>query len=179
MGFDNALMDVMNSVSQTLDVALCAPRPSTQVLSELDAFARHDPLLASLRKQYLDAKAMRINAHKQYGGDDGMTDLAMMSEDSAWCAMQTRYLELRDDKAATQAAQEEMVEAERIEKVRKQKEDDEKTLIYFRVLDMIQKIREREKVDYAMLILALLLLAYTERQVFRMVNTHRFNSLAA
>lgn len=179
MGFENGLMDVMNAVSQTLDNTLRAARPSSQVLSELDAFALHDPLLAALRKQYLDAKALRINAHKQYGAEDGMTDLAMIAEDSAWCAMQTRYLELRNDKAAAQAAQEEMLEAERIQKIRKQKEDDEKTLIYFRVLDMIQKIREREKVDYAMLILALLLLAYTERQVFRIPNTHRFNSLAA
>lgn len=179
MGFDNNLMDVMNSVSQTLDQSLRAPRPSSQPLSELDAFAMHDPLLASLRKQYMDAKALRINAHKQYGAEDGMTDLAMISEDSAWCGMQTRYMELRQDKVAAQAAQQEIAEAERLEKIRDKKEDDKKTLSYYRVLEMIQKIKEREKVDYAMLILALLLLAYTERQVFRLANTHRFNSLAA
>lgn len=58
--------------------------------------------------------------------------------------MQTRYLERRDDKAARKRRRKKCCSAERIEKIRKQKEDDEKTLIYFRVLDMIQAMGPRK-----------------------------------
>jgi hypothetical protein len=180
MGFDNSLMDVMNTVSKALDDAIQCPRPSAvQTLTELDAFAMNDELLASLRKQYLDAKVLRINSQKQYGADDGMTELAMLGEDSAWCAMQTRYLELRDNRDSMAAAQNVMLEAERIEKHRIQKEEERDALAYYKSLQMMKEIKERDKFDYAFLIFAMLMLQNTYKDMFRSNKTHVFNRLVA
>lgn len=172
-------MDVMNAVSTSLDIVIDAPRPKISTMSELEALALDDKTLASLRKQYLDAKAMRIQAQKQFGADDGMVELAMLNEDSAWCAMQTRYLELRDNREAMRMAQAVLEQAEYIEKQKTQKEEDRKTLAYYQSLQMIQKIKERDKIDYAMLIFALLMLRDTYKDFFRMQTCHKFNYLAA
>lgn len=64
-------------------------------LSELEAFSQLDELLDDLNKQYLDAKAYCQQLVAQFGKDDAMVNVAMDMEDSAWCAMQTRYLEVR------------------------------------------------------------------------------------
>lgn len=178
MGTKQTLADVMNAMSASLDVVMNAPAPKAN-LSEMEAFALNDKILASLRKQYLDARAMRLQTQKQYGADDGMTELAILNEDSAWCAMQTRYLELRDNQEAVGAAQAAMEQAEYLEQQRTQKEEDQKTMAYYRAMQMIQKTREREKADYAMLIFALLMLKDTYKSFFRMQTCHQFNYMAA
>ena len=172
-------MDVMNAVSQTLDACLQAPRPSTCALSELDALALHDPLLASLRKSYLDAKALRVQSQQQYGVDDGMTEIAMDSEDSAWCAMQTRYLEVRGDRDAMAAAQRAMEEAAQKEKHRAAVEEERNVVSYFKSLQMMKQVREQGAADYAMLILALWMLRNTYQDLFRPNRSYVFNQAVA
>lgn len=84
---------------------LCPRRSTTSALTELQAFQILDPLLARLHKEYLDAKDHRAKAIKDFGQDDPMTDMAMLVEDSAWCAMQARYMELRADRVLMAKAQ--------------------------------------------------------------------------
>lgn len=92
---DSSLQVILNGVAAAIET--CIPSV-VQPADELDAFILCDELLASLHKEYLDAKACRIRAREEYGAHDGMTDMAELVEDSAWCAMQTRYMELRENK---------------------------------------------------------------------------------
>lgn len=91
-----SLQQVMNDMARRgITVTPIDSDAKTKTLSELDAFIQLDPLLADINKQYLDAKNHRRALQKQFGQDDTMAEVAMDMEDSAWCAMQTRYLELR------------------------------------------------------------------------------------
>lgn len=139
----------MNEMTQRLD-ALQSQSVNHQSchasLSELDAFILMDATLAGLNRQYLEAKSQRKELVKLNGADDPMAEVAMDMEDSNWCAMQTRYLELREDRELMVKAQrmmresEEKVEQEEVlEKERKSKE----MAYYNRILD---KIREQNKV---------------------------------
>jgi hypothetical protein len=95
-----------------------APR---NLLHELDVFASIDPLLGDLQRQYKDARFMRRMQEKQFGKDDPLGDVARDTEDSAWCSMQTRYLELRSDRdlmREVQAIQNEQREKEMRERDR-------------------------------------------------------------
>lgn len=107
----------MNTVARELESI--APQQRAQprnILQELDIFASLDPLLGDLQRQYKDARFMRRTQEKQFGADDPMGDVARDAEDSAWCAMQTRYIELRGDRdlmRQVQAIQNEQREEER------------------------------------------------------------------
>ncbi len=70
-------------------------RKRLRSLSELEAFILLDDTLEALHKQYMDAKAQRKELVALCGRDDAMTVVAIDMEDSCWCAMQTRYIELR------------------------------------------------------------------------------------
>jgi hypothetical protein len=87
----------MNAVSARLDAPCPASVRRSEPLSELEAFAVFDPVLASLHKQYLDARAMRLKTEGDFGRHDPIYEIAVLAEDSAWCAMQRRYMELRAD----------------------------------------------------------------------------------
>lgn len=148
-------------------------------MDELDAFALGDDLLASLQKQYKDAKALRIKSQKEYGANNPMTDMAIYNEDSAWCAMQTRYMELRDNHVAMVKAQNVIAEEIRVQKVAAEKKDQQKALDYFHTLQKIQTMKEDSKMDYALLIWALLIMASVRAEFFRIQNSYKFNALAA
>jgi len=68
-----------------------------KILNEIEGFSCFDSLLKTLSKQYEDARGQRKALIKSNGLEDAMTQMAIDNEDSYWCAMQTRYLELRED----------------------------------------------------------------------------------
>lgn len=168
----------MEDVSKNLDT-LMPLAPTSHKLDELDAFARTDDVLASLQKQYLDAKALRLKSQKEYGADDGMTGMAIDLEDSEWCAMQTRYMELRDNRITLARAQSVMEEEARVQKIAAEKREQEKALNYFYAMERIKDIKENAKTDYALLIWALLMLDSIKTEFFRIQNSYKFNACAA
>ena len=102
-----SLHQIMNDMVQRLD-RLQPQEPKKRApapLSELEAFMQMDGLLASLNKDYLEAKSQRRELAALYGDEDAMAEVAMDMEDSAWCAMQTRYLELRAERELMERAQ--------------------------------------------------------------------------
>lgn len=173
MGRSLDLQSIMNDVSACIGKAAQVVSPVT----ELDAFTHFDPLLARLRKEYLDAKAVRCQSEKDFGKDDPMTDMAVMVEDSAWCAMQTRYMEVRADRALMAKVQE-LMDGERQKAVQKRgRENLEDALRYYRHFETIERVRKKNagllEVWWAMLALR------TMGGDFRLYQpTHQFNRLA-
>lgn len=116
-----SLQEVMNGIV-THEIA--PPQPETpHVENEFEAFIALDPLLASLNKDYKTARSQRKDLQTTFGADDPMVDIALDMEDSAWCAMQARYLELRKEKETMRRAQSLMrsLEEERIEQAIQEK----------------------------------------------------------
>lgn len=109
-----SLQAIMNDMASRLEVLRDDPRdkPKPKPLSELEAFLQIDELLGSLNKDYLEAKSQRKELAALHGADDAMTDVAIDMEDSAWCAMQGRYLELRGERRLMKRAQRLMLQAD-------------------------------------------------------------------
>lgn len=171
-----SLNQIMNDMASRIDAIHPAPaeqRP-TQPLSELDAFIEMDHLLASLHKDYLDAKAHRVELIALYGDNDAMAEVAMDMEDSAWCAMQTRYLELREKREVMERAQRLMRRAE--EKVEQEKAREKayeaKQFAYY--LKTLEKIKEMNKtpsiLEWAILFLIFKISPFHDRLNFTMQN---------
>ncbi len=179
MGTKPSLQDIMNDVSAKLDGALLAP-PAVPVLTELQAFLTFDPLLAGLHKEYLDARDNRAKAVKDFGRDDAMTEMAMLVEDSAWCAMQTRYMELRADRTLMARAQG-LMEEERLAAIRQREKDNARdALRYYNQLEMIAKLRRKNESEINWTALLLLLVLNGNLNGLRIYQpTHHFNRLAA
>lgn len=141
-----SLQDVMNNVSRQLDAMQPYPDPAPRnILSELEIFASLDPLLGDLQRQYKDARYTRRMQENMFGADDPMADVARDAEDSAWCAMQTRYMEARADRDLmrdVQAIQNEQREEERREKERKEQV---RALETYYQADMMARMRKKEK----------------------------------
>lgn len=169
----------MNDVSAKLDGALLAP-PPVPVLTELQAFLTFDPLLARLHKEYLDAKDHRAKAAKDFGNNDAMTEMAVLVEDSAWCAMQTRYMELRDDGALMAKAQG-LMEQERLAATRQREEDNARdALRYYRHLEMLAQMRRKNESEISWTAVFLFLILNGNFDGFRAYQPmHHFNRLAA
>lgn len=149
MGKNIALLDIMNIVSGQLDARMANPaRVSPGALSEMDAFAALDPLLGSLVKRYLDAKSTRMASEKQYGACDGMTDMALIVEDSAWCAMQTRYMEVRGDRAMMKQAQALMEESRLEEEAASTRAKEKQTLQFFEQMQIFLRMQEKARQSY-------------------------------
>lgn len=180
MGNVPSLQDVMNVVSRQLEAAPIVSAP-VKALTEMEAFSSLDPLLSDLQKQYLDARAMRIKAARDFGSDDPMTDMAMLVEDSAWCAVQTRYMEVRDNRAMMAQAQaimeETRIEEERVMKAKKSREADEQ----FKQIQFAAQMMERKKgYDGSAILLAIYVLLMMDAQGWQMMQaTPQFNKLAA
>lgn len=179
-------MDILNEVSARLVRAPASIRPdSPRVLDELQAFILIDPLLAGLQKEYLDARATRAQAQREYGAGDGMTDMAMMMEDSAWCAMQTRLMEVRADRAKRAEANGLIEDSRREEEERETKAKKEEAL---RVIDHLlmtmrmREIQEERNKNYGGWFLFFMLMMNGQGQIDLFRNHHasyRFNQLAA
>ena len=123
-------------------------------ITELEGFANFDPVLASLIKEYESAKANRLKLIQENGVDDAMAQMAIDMEDSAWCAMQTRYLELREDALLMKRVQKMMheeqlaCEAYKADKVERRQQKDKQELAE-RVrayMVFLNKVKEQNKV---------------------------------
>ncbi len=150
-----SLQQVMNDMAQGAGVNATALRaksskPIPKVLTELEAFVCIDPLLKHLHQQYVDAKQDRSALTQQYGVNDPMVEIAIDMEDSAWCSMQTRYLELREKRNLMTLAQALIRDSEyAIERV-KEKLAREKALELFYYFKMLEKMREVNKPSRAL-----------------------------
>lgn len=173
----------MNEVSARLDRAPVKQPHIIQHhdgLDEMQALMALDPLLAGLHKQYLDAKASRLQARSEFGADDGMTEMAAMMEDSAWCSMQTRYMEVRADRRLREQANS-MVEESRLEieeAARKRRAED--TWRYVQAIQTMVRMREEDRRSAAGWWIILMMYFSQAIPLFRDTHaTHRFNVLSA
>lgn len=180
MGGNDTLQAIMNDVSRRLDQEPSSYAPTRAVLSEMDAFMLLDPLLASLNKEYLDAKHNRLRAEKDYGSGDGMTELAALLEDSAWCAMQTRYMEVRSERAMMAKAQD-LMEESRVEELRLAKKERERDALQaFEAMQLFTRMRATREKNYADFWLMLFMLHMDQPVLFRNnYASYPFNRIAA
>lgn len=194
------LQEIMNDVSSLLGAASSSPSQTQkqagrnsndnrarnaaprEALSELAAFCRLDPLMAELHKQYIDAKILRAQATCEYGADDGMSDMARINEDSAWCAMQTRYMELRSDRALMAQAQEMVREDEYDVALQKRLEEEREALKIFYLLQLSEQMAEKRKPQEGFLYLIWwfsIAGIQSGPEAFQWFPTHQFNRIAA
>ena len=141
-----SIQDVMRDVAAHVEAAP-APQPKLskkQSLTELDAFVLMDPLLADLQKDFLDTKARYEELIRKNGQDDPMAQVAADMQDSAWCAMQTRYLELREQRILMRKAQRLMREHDLEEEKAEEKKRREKLTIWLQQLYALRK-QQRKK----------------------------------
>lgn len=173
MGNALCLQSIMNEVG-----AHIAP-PPVSVLTELQAFLCIDPLLARLHKEYQDAKETRSQSEKDFGKDDPMTDMALLVEDSAWCAMQTRYMEVRADRALMAEAQS-LMEEERLKSSRRREQEDRNAALrLYNYMETVTRARRKEAHAVSWLWVFMFLM-YDKAFAFRIYQpTHQFNRLAA
>lgn len=155
-----SLHEVMNALAGRTGKALSAAqdtqkqhvrlyREPGKALSELEAFIQLDPLLSGLHKQYRDAKAKRRRSIEEHGLDSAMTEISADMEDSAWCAMQTRYLELRANRNLMREAQAMMQKSRQyIEEKQKQEKAREAKAFFERwvMLNRLEKQHDRSRV---------------------------------
>ncbi len=180
MGTDRNLHEVLNEVSRNLDRATPVFAAQPKALDELQAFVSLDPLLAGLHKQYQDARQQRMQSVKEYGKGDGMTDMASILEDSAWCAMQTRYMEVRANRVLMAKAQrimeETRIEEEQAIKAAKEREA-RQALEQMQLFANMHDTKEESEVG---LWLALLMMYNPNQNFFRNYRpSYPFNRLAA
>lgn len=155
-----SLNDIMNQMAEGHVSFTFCQIDSIKEMSELDAFLRLDETLATLNKEYLDAKSQHEYLIKTFGRDDAMAEVAEDVMDSAWCAMQTRYLEVRAEAALMEQAQQLIREAKQAciddrEKKAKEKyiEQGQRFIVMAKYLE---RVREMNKPDYLLAAVVLL-----------------------
>lgn len=92
----------LQSIIQDMALRLDSIRPDEGalpmgMLNEVEAYMAVDSTLASLHKEFIDARRSRVRALEQQGEGSAMADIARDMEDSAKSAMETRIIELRQD----------------------------------------------------------------------------------
>ncbi len=180
MGNTVNLQDIMNDVARALDSAVAADFVPSNPASEFDAFLRLDPLLASLNKEYLDAAQIRKQAQHDFGMDDAMTEIAMLTEDSAWCAVQTRYIELLADNALRSQANMMVQEAFHVERKARAKIREKEIRETMEKMQYIAALEDSKKKKDPSAWWIFLLYYVMQMQDFRLPQTtHQFNRLAA
>ena len=97
-----SLQELMRDMTRRLDsydaYGACDDDQQSSVSIELESFLAVDPILADLYKQYLDAKQRYEELMKCNGQDDPMAEVALDVMESAESAIETRLIELREDK---------------------------------------------------------------------------------
>lgn len=121
------------------------PQITQKPVSELQAFIHLDPTLASLHKQYLDAKAQYESLIAAHGKDDAMAEIAADMMDSAWCAMQTRLLEVRAEPHLMQEAQAMMRLSIKMIEEKHEKEKKKEALALFHKLQILKRMERIRK----------------------------------
>lgn len=143
-----SLQEAMRAVVMQVETGFPVPAKqkaqNKQPLSELDAFMILDPLLADLNKEFLDTKSKRAELLRKNGRDDPMAQIAEDLEDSAWCAMQTRYIELRSQRILMMKAQRLMRERD-VEIETAKREEERRSLAAFAYHNAIIADQRRTK----------------------------------
>ena len=178
-----SLQQVMNNIARgdSLPYAPSSSKKASnavipEILTELDAFICIDPLLKHLHQQYLDAKKDRLSLVKAHGANDPMVEIAIDMEDSAWCAMQTCYLELRENRRLMQLAQALIKDSEYAHEKALEQRQKEKALQLFYFFQMLEKIRqEKEEVPNLFEIWVVLIILQAD-PVSIMKRQHEVNS---
>ncbi|GEM_PF-2375452 len=146
-----SLNNVMNEIARAEKII---PSPqyisaATQSLSELEAFAILDETLNDLHKQYLSAKAQRKSLIVTNNTDDPMVSIAIDMEDSLWCAMQARYIELRQKRCLMQRVQKMMRQHQQsLENMQEQaikREEKQKTQDFINFCELMRTLKERNR----------------------------------
>ena len=89
------------------------PAASIDPLSEVGLYISVDRLLADLYRQYLEAQKNYITALQDHGAEGAMTEIASEMSESAFWAMETRLIELRQDQNLAQRVQEKQAEQQK------------------------------------------------------------------
>lgn len=95
-----SLSESLQHVIDDVDVhAIVTDRAYNQhdELDEINLYATLDPILAGLLKQYKDADKQADYLDNSFSIDDPMAEIAHDRRDSAWSAVETRLIELRED----------------------------------------------------------------------------------
>ncbi len=98
------LSELMNAMISRLEYTHPADMeaaPEEKHWKLISLYASIDPVLASLYKQYLEAKENLGKLLVAGGAQDPMTEIAWDMHDSLRSAVETRLLELKDDKATS------------------------------------------------------------------------------
>lgn len=180
MGNERDLREILNDVSIQLETV--RPYEHTapdRTISELEAFMHFDDLLSKLHKEYMDAKEQRQKAVQEFGQDDPMTEMAVLVEDSAWCAVQTRHMELRDDRALMKSAQDAIEEDRRKKEARARLEREKDYLEKYHAMQMLLRNKQIEQDRSALLWFIMGWFDPLRNNIFRAPFTHRFNLMAA
>jgi hypothetical protein len=156
-----SLSDIMNQMVTRLEDIQATDKPFAHALTEIEAFTKLDDTLESLNKQYLDARLQRKELVALYGGDDAMVEIAIDMEDSAYCALQTRYIEVRQNRDMMVKAQRLMRDAEEEMKIEAEKEKSQKASEFVMKLKMMDAMRVKERrSDIGFALAAYVLLAF-------------------
>jgi len=154
----HSLSDVLNDLAGGRAAALAQEMGALSPVSEEALFIEQDAVLASLNREYLYARAHHDAARREHGADSPMADIAADALDSAWCAMQTRLMELRRDGAMMRLVQKKLYEAEREAQQIKKEADDKKALDLFHRLEAARIIKEKNKTSHIYEWLALIII---------------------
>ncbi len=94
--------EILAKIDQRLDEVRLSdysePLQSLDPLSEVGLYISSDRLLADLYRQYLEAQRHYITSIQTHGTNAPMTEIASDMSDSAYCAVETRLIELREEK---------------------------------------------------------------------------------
>lgn len=169
-----SLQEAMMQVAQGLDNTSLQPFASKKSdntkyrkasMSELEAFIALDELLAGLHKEFADTKARAQEVIVKHGLDDPMALIAADLEDSAWCRMQTRYLELRTQRTLMERAQAMMRDVEREEERKKKEEENKKHASFLHHVWIIENYKKNKPMpSYVLWWAFVLYMGWLERQ---------------
>lgn len=138
------LSDVLNDLAGGRVALLVRDMAPEARRSETDLFSDMDGVLASLDRQYRYAREQHKAARREYGADSPMADIAADMEDSAWCAMQTRLMELRADGEMMQAVQKQQIEEARVAEEARQRAKDKKALDFFNRMEALRLVKKNK-----------------------------------
>lgn len=124
--FEDALSSILDEfdINELSALQESAHAPEDE-LDEIRLYCDVDPVLADMYKHYADAKSEQASILASHGKNDPMADVAFDRVDSAWSAIVTRLLELREDTDAAKALGKRLIvlEEERLGKSRPEDED--------------------------------------------------------
>lgn len=139
------LTSIMNDLVRTgVNAVVFECAPAARV-TELDAFMQLDDTLASLNRDYINARRHHQEARAEHGADSPMADMAADMEDSAWCAMQTRLMELRAQGDLMRRVQVMILHAEQEQTQKIKEREDLKSLDLFYRMQTMRTVKEKNK----------------------------------